>query len=151
MTFLFGRGRIIKVNVANGSKHNILCRVIGVAALNVQGTAGGSLDIYSKFVNIHWQKDFKLDILDVTTPGYTEIQIGNALEFELRSSSKRVYMTVISQIKNGRNICENKEIRRSQNYILNSNGALLLAKKNKKWIDTDGNKHRVPNEDEDST
>ena len=121
MTILFCRDKIINVNVANGSAHTILCRVIGDTALKVQGTTGGC----------------------------TEIQKGNTLKFELRPSSKNVYMTVYSETKNGRTICKNYEIDTSSNYIINRRGSLSYAKKNQKWIDTDGCNHMVTYDDED--
>ena len=111
-----------------------MCRVVGDTALKVQGTTGGSFDIYGIGCTLHKYEHFHH--IDVATPGYKEIQIGNTLEFELRPSSKSVYMTVMSEIKNGRKICESLQISGSRNYIINRHGALLDAKKNQKWIDS---------------
>ena len=114
----------------------------------MQGTTGSSFAAYG--IECTVQKEEKFQFIDVRTPGYTEIQIGNTLEFELKPSSKSVYMTIKNKIKEGDNICKSHEIIRSRNYIINRNGALLDAKKNQKWIDTDGCNHMVTHDDEDA-
>ena len=87
--------------------------------------------------------------VDAATPGYTEIQKGNTLKFELRPSSKNVYMTVYSETKKGGKICENYEIDTSSNYIINRYDSVSYAEKNQKWIDTNGCNHMVTYDDED--
>jgi hypothetical protein len=145
MTRLFGFGNIIKVNVANGSTHNIQCRVAGDKALVVQGATGGSVDVHGVGVNTH--KAEQVQHVAGATPGYSQIQIGNTSEFELSISSNSVYMTILSET--GRTIYKNHEIGRSRNYIINRHDALLNAKKNQKWIDTNGRNHMVTYDDED--
>ena len=139
MTRFFGFCSIISVNIANGSTHNIWCRIIGDKALKVKGAIGGSVGMFDTVLKVYKTKH--VDHTKAETPGYSEIQGGNTLEFELRPSSKSVYMTVMSVTKNGRAICENHEITRSRNYIIDRQDALLNAKKNKKWIDAKGRNH----------
>ena len=43
----FRRGKIIKVNIANGSRNNIWCRVDDDKALKVQVATGGGLDVHN--------------------------------------------------------------------------------------------------------
>ena len=139
MTRFFGSCSIISVNIANGSKHNIWCRVIGDKEYKVEGATGGGVDVHDFKFHAYISKH--VYHTNVAIPGYSEIQIGNTLEFELRPSSKSVCMTVIN--KNDRIICENHEITRSRNYIIDHHDALLNAKKNKMWIDTKGRDHEV--------
>jgi hypothetical protein len=127
MTILFGCGKIINVNVANYSKHTILCRVFGDTALKVQGDTIRSFSVKNTIGTVHKTEQFRH--IDVTTPGYTEIQTGNTLKFELMPSSTSIYTTIISEIENGHNICENQQISRSSNYIINRDGALLMQKR----------------------
>jgi hypothetical protein len=141
MTRLFGFGNVIKVNVANGSTHDIKCRVAGDKALVVQGVTGGSVDMPGVGINTH--KTEQVQHVAGITPGYSRIQRGNTLEFELSTSSNSVYMTVLSGT--GGTICKNHEIGRSRNYIIDRFDALLNAKKNQKWIDTKGFNHMVAN------
>jgi hypothetical protein len=141
MTRLFGFGNVIKVNVANGSTQDIKCRVAGDKALVVQGVTGGSVDMPGVGINTH--KTEQVQHVAGITPGYSQIQRGNTLEFELSTSSNSVYMTVLSE--NGRTICKNHEIGRSRNYIIDRFDALLNANKNQKWIDTKGFNHMVEN------
>ena len=148
MTIFFGCGKIISVNVANGSKHTILCRVVGDTTLKVQGDTTSTFAVKDTKGSVRTTEQFRHK--DLTTPGYTEIQKGNTLKFELMPSSKSVYMTVFSDIENGRKICENYQISRSSNYIINSEGAILNAEKNQKWIDTSGRNHMVTHDDEDA-
>jgi hypothetical protein len=42
----FSGGKIIKVNIANGSRNNIWCRVADDKALKVQVETGGGLDVH---------------------------------------------------------------------------------------------------------
>ena len=141
MTILFCCGKIINVNVANGSTQTIFCRVVGDTALKVQGTTGGIFSMKNTKGTVHKTQPFRR--VDVTTPGYTEIQKGNTLKFELRPSSKNVYMSVYSEIRNGHKICENYEIDTSSNYIISRCGYLKYAEKNQKWIDTNGCNHML--------
>jgi hypothetical protein len=119
MARFFGFDNIIKVNVANGSTHNIWCRVDDDQTLMKQEA----------------------------TPDYVVIPIGNTLELVSSTPSNNMYMTVMSDT--GHTICKTHEIGISTNYIINSHEALLNAEKNKKWIDTDGRDHMVTYDDED--
>ena len=140
MTRLSCSCSIINVNIANGSTHKIWCRVIGDKTWKVKGATGGGLGIFGFVFNAYTAKH--VYHTNVATPGYSEIKIGNTLEFELRPSSKRVFMTVINEIDC--TICKSHEILRSRNYIIDRHDSLLEAKKNKKWIDTNGRDHEVP-------
>ena len=139
MARFFGGDKIIKVKVSNGSTDNIRCRLAGDKALKVQEEIGGGIGVHSIGINAH--KTEKIHHISVGIRGYTQIQSGNSLEFELSTSSKGVYMTIIMDPDSI--ICENHEISRSRNYIIDDRGGLLDAKKNKKWIDTDNRDHRV--------
>ena len=47
MAGYFSGGKIIKVNIANGSRNNIWCRVADDKALKVQVETGGGLDVHN--------------------------------------------------------------------------------------------------------
>ena len=146
MAGYFSGDKIIKVNVANGSRNNIWCRVAGDKALKVKGETGGGLDVHGVGVNAH--KAQEVQHVHGATRGYTQIQRGNTLEFELSTSSNSVYLTIMSD--SGSKICKNHEISKSRNYIINKRGALLDAKKKEKWIDTNGRDHVVSDDDTDN-
>lgn len=55
-------------------------------------------------------------------------------------------MTVISA--SGRQICKNHEITKNRNYILTIRSALVDAKQNEMWIDTNGRDHMVTYDNE---
>ena len=116
----------------------------GDKMLTVQGEAEGGLDVHGIGVHAHNADQFQH--VAGATRGYSQIQRGNALEFELSTSSNSVYMTIINE--SGSTICKNHEISRSRNYIINHRGALLDAKKKEKWIDTNGRDHMVTYDDE---
>jgi len=101
--------------------HTIWCRVAGDKALKVQGERGGGLDVHGIGVNAH--KDEHVQHMAGATWGYSQIQRGNTLEFELSTSSNSVYMTVIGA--SGRQICKNHEITKNRNYILTIRSALV--------------------------
>ena len=130
----------IKVSVTNGSTHNVWCSVYGDQALMKQGATGGSLDVHDSGVNTH--KAEQVQHIAGATPCYTIIKKGNTVEFESSTPSNRVFMTVYKE--NGPTICDTHEIGTSRNYIIDRHGALLNAKKNQKWIDTNGRDHKVP-------
>ena len=129
----------IKVIVANGSTHRILCSIYGDEALIKQGATGGSLDVHDSGVNTH--KAEQVQHIAGESPDYLSIPKGSTLEFESSTPSNRVFMTVINE--NGRTICNTHEIGTSRNYIIDHHDALLNAKKNKKWMDTNGRNHEV--------
>ena len=133
----------MKVNVSNGSKRTIWCRVAGDKVLQVQTEVGGGVGVQGVGVNAHLAANFKH--IAGATRGYSEIQSGNTLKFRLSTSSNSVYLTVISV--SGHTICKNHEISKSSNYIINRRGGLLDAKKKKKWIDTNGRNHMLTYDD----
>ena len=142
----FRGDKIIKVHVSNGSKTHIWCRVAGDKMLKVQGETGGGFGVQGIQVTGHTTGQYKY--LHGATRGFSQIQIGNTLEFELSTSSNSVYMTVFKERKPPQHhICKNHEITRNRNYIINRDGALLDAKKNKQWIDTTGRYHIVTKDD----
>ena len=130
----------IKVNVANGSTHNIWCRVDDDQTLMKQGATGGSPDVHDIGVNTH--KAEQIQHTAEATPVYRQIRKGNTLELESSTPSNSIYMTVLCDT--GRTICKTHEIGTSTNYIINRHDALLNAEKNQKWIDTNGRDHKVP-------
>ena len=135
----------IKVNVANGSTHNIWCRVDDDQTLMKQGATGGSPDVHDIGFNQH--KAEQVQHIAEATEDYVLIPKGNTLELESSTPSNSVYLTVVS--KTGRTICQTLEIGTSTNYIINRHEALLNAEKNQKWIDTNGRNHMVTYDDED--
>ena len=145
MARFFGFDNIIKVNVANGSTHNIWCRVDGDQTLMKQGATGGSPDVHD--IGVNTPKAEQVQHIAEATPDYFVIPIGNTLELVSSTPSNNMYMTVMSDT--GHTICKTHEIGISTNYIINSHEALLNAEKNKKWIDTDGRDHMVTYDDED--
>lgn len=135
----------IKVNVANGSTHNIWCRVDDDQTLMKQGATGGSPDVHDIGVNTH--KTEQVQHIAEATEDYVQISKGNTLTLESSTPSNSIYMTV--RRETGRAICQTLEIGTSTNYIINRHEALLNAEKNQKWIDTDGCNHMVTYDDED--
>jgi hypothetical protein len=77
MAGYFSGDKIIKVNVANGSRNNIWCRVAGDKALKVKGETGGGLDVHGVGVNAH--KAQEVQHVHGATRGCTQIQRGNTL------------------------------------------------------------------------
>ena len=136
----FTYDQIIQVNVSNGSTQTIWCRVAGDKALKVQGEIHGGLGVPGISFNAH--EDEHVQYMAGATRGYSQIQRGNTLEFEVSTSSKSVYMTVINV--SGREICKNHEITKNRNYIITSCSALVDAKQNDMWIDKDERNHKVP-------
>ena len=135
----FSGDKKIKVYIANGSTTNIWCRVAGDKMLKVQGERGGGVDVHTIGVNLH--KAEKFQHIAGATRGYSQIQLGNTLQFEPSTSSNSVYMTIINAY--GSTICKNHEIGRSRNYIIDRRDALLDAKKKKMWIDANGCDHML--------
>ena len=131
----------IKVCVANGSKVNICCWVVGDKMLNVQGETGDGVDVPEIGDNEHNSE--QLQHIAAARRDCSQIQSGKTLEFEPSTSSKCVYMTIISESESI--ICKNHEIGRSRNYIIDWYGTLLDAKKGKMWIDTLGHDHEIEN------
>ena len=113
--------RTIKVYVANDSPKNIWCSVAGDKMLNVQGETGDGVDVPDIEDNVHIAE--QLQHIDEKTRDCSQIQRGNTLQFESITSSKCVYMTIISE--SGSTICENYEIDKSCNYIIDLHGNLL--------------------------
>ena len=112
----------IKVNVANGGTHTIWCRVAGDKAFSADAAG------YAYY-------------MAGATRGYSQIQVGNTLEFQLSTSSNSVYMTIISESRG--TICKNHEITENRKYIITNHNALVDGKKKKMWIDTNGRDHMV--------
>ena len=137
-------GKIIKLNVANGSTNNIWCRVAGDKALKVQGATEGGINVHR--IGVNTQNAEQLQHVAGATRGYSQIQRGNTLEFELSTSSNSVYMTIVSE--SGAEICKTHEITKSRNYIINRRGGLLGAKMKNKWKDKNGCDHMVTYYDE---
>jgi hypothetical protein len=135
----------IKVNVANGSTHNIWCRVDDDQTLMKQGATRGSPDVHDIGFNQH--KAEQVQHIAEATEDYELIPKGNTSELKSRHSLSSIYMTVLSDT--GRTICKTHEIGTSTNYIINRHEALLNAEKNQKWIDTNGCNHMVTYDDED--
>jgi hypothetical protein len=145
MTRFFSFNNKIKVNVANGTKHNIWCRVDNDQTLMKQGATGGSPDVHDIGDNTH--KAEQVQHTAEATPTYNIIRKGNTLALESSTPSNSIYMTVLCDT--GRTICKTHEIGTSTNYIISSHDALLNAEKNQMWIDTNGCNHMVTYDDED--
>ena len=140
MARFFGFNNKIKVNVANGSTHNISCRLYGDHALVKQGATGGD--------GVKTHKDEQIQHIAAAITDYIVIPKGNTIELESNTSSNSIYLTVLRE--NGRTICKTHEIGTSRNYIIDRHEALLNAERNEKWIDTNGRNHMEQYDDEDA-
>ena len=123
---MFSRPKRIRVNVANGSRSHIWCRVADERAL-----------IADAAEDVHHMTEARR--------GCSQIQEGNTLQFQSRTSSNSVYMTVISESCGI--ICTNHEITEDANYIITKRNALVEGKKRNMWIDTNGRDHMVAYDD----
>ena len=146
MARFFRKGKILQVNVSNGSSTTIWCRVAGDKILMVNEQRGANIGVPGVVV-VGAQKANQYQHESGASRGYTQIQSGNTLRFEASTSSNSVYMTIVSETE--QQICKNHEISNNRNYIIDCNDGLLEAKQKDVWTDTNGRNH-LPSYDDES-